>query len=259
MMQRDETVMLHAWVRYHAHLVGFEGLVLYDNGSTDPQTAAILERAERAGADVRRQHDQASDFEHRHIHFRRLADIWDAAGEAYGVTIPLECDEFLAVYTEDGVSCRRERILAALEAREGDRRAAVCAAGLTFDGDAFAVGSRRVTVFPERAETELDVQGTKLTVLGFGGTSEGGEARVVFQGLAKLLEAFGVREARLGSPAATKRAGAEDAVWVRARAGAPARRFRGSAYLKRHQDVAEAGWPALLHYAAMGVREGREV
>ena len=262
MMQRDETLMLRAWLRYHAHLFGFENLVVYDNGSINKDTIELLARAERAGADVRRQHDQASDFEHRHIHFRRLAEMWDQDGDGYDLSIPLECDEFLAVYTEDGVSCARGSILEALEQLEGDRRASVCASGLvaTATPNEFAVGSRRLVLYPAHALTGPDTRDTRLTCIGFGTEADAApEARVVYQGLGKLFDALGLHDERLGAPAATARGGAGDALWVRARAGERAVRFKGSAYLKRNPDVREAGWPALLHFVLAGLGEGREL
>lgn len=41
---RDETDMLSSWIEHHAKIVGYENLLVADNGSTDPRTLELYER-----------------------------------------------------------------------------------------------------------------------------------------------------------------------------------------------------------------------
>ncbi len=256
-VQCDETVLLDAWLRHHAHLFGFENLAVHDEGSTEPATLALLTRAERAGVEVHRQPGAAVDL----------------APSGCDFMLPLACDEFLAVFTDDGVSCRRDPIHAELDAFRGKREALAYGPGLldvAGDGCEFAIGSVQTCIVPAAALGSMEVsramrakpaersRGTALTCLRFGGeTRESDVPRIIFQGFGALLEAFGVHSARLGSPVATPRGAVDDAVWVKPAPTARAVRFKADAYRRAHADVAATDWKPFLHYVAMGLREGR--
>lgn len=122
MMQRDETLLLDAWFRHYGYLFGFENLVVLDNGSVEPSVLATLDTYEKAGVRVFRGLGKAKDFEAKGEYARRITQFWDAT-EEYDFAIPVDCDEFLSVYTEDGFSCSREAVHAYLDALVGEKRA----------------------------------------------------------------------------------------------------------------------------------------
>ena len=51
-MQKDEGLLLDAWLRYYGYLFGFENIEVLDNGSRDRLTTGILEQFEAAGVVV---------------------------------------------------------------------------------------------------------------------------------------------------------------------------------------------------------------
>ncbi|MFT8896244.1 MAG: glycosyltransferase family 2 protein [Acetobacter sp.] len=122
MMQRDETLLLEAWFRYYGYLFGFENLCVFDNNSTDPAVIETLKTYERAGADIHWGHNRPEDFLGRNEHFKNIIRHWDSGGN-YDFVLPVDCDEFLSVFTEDGLSCSRKSIHSAFDALIGDKRA----------------------------------------------------------------------------------------------------------------------------------------
>ena len=122
-MQRDETQLLGAWLRYHGTLFGFENLVVFDNGSSERSVVQALAQAERVGVDVRWTHRSRRDFEQRGSHLFNLMRGWEEAEAAYDFAVPLDCDEFLVTWTRTGLDCRTAAIEAELERRRGEARA----------------------------------------------------------------------------------------------------------------------------------------
>ena len=45
MMQKNEDDLLEPWIKYHSNMFGAENLFIYDNGSTSPLVAEVLEKA----------------------------------------------------------------------------------------------------------------------------------------------------------------------------------------------------------------------
>ena len=252
-VQRDQPLLLDAWLRFHAYLVGFRNLVVHDEGSTDPDVAALLRRAELAGAEIRR-HGVGTTLQ------TRARSAAGASPDGATIVMPLAVDEFLAVYTQDGVSCRREHVHGAFEAVGGERRSLTMAAALAaIVGRAceFSLAASSGPALPSGTREEGECA-TPLTCLRF--TDHPvclSEPRIVFQGLGHLMEALGVRYDRFGAPVPDSRAAASDAVWVRTGPDENAVRFVGRTYLQAHDDLAASGWPPLLHYALAGVAERR--
>ncbi|NHN87305.1 hypothetical protein GOB81_01455 [Acetobacter sp. LMG 1627] len=129
MMQRDETLLLEPWLRHYGYLFGFENLVVLDNGSIEPSVLATLEQYEQAGVRIFRglgrptdlEQRRASDFEAKGEYARQIITFWDATSD-YDFAIPVDCDEFLAVYTDNGFSCSRADIHAALNELRDEQR-----------------------------------------------------------------------------------------------------------------------------------------
>ncbi|MFT8806727.1 MAG: glycosyltransferase family 2 protein [Acetobacter aceti] len=122
MMQRDETLLLEAWFRYYGYLFGFENLCVFDNNSTDPSVIETLKTYERAGVDIHWGHNRPEDFLGRNEHFKNIIRHWDSGGH-YDFALPVDCDEFLAVFTENGLSCSRKSIHAQFDALLADKQA----------------------------------------------------------------------------------------------------------------------------------------
>ena len=130
MMQRDETQVLEPWLRHHGALFGFENLTVLDHGSRDADVLATLVRYERAGVRVERVAAGPQDFLDKGRHVARVIAGLDAAcgpgggpADGYDFVLPIDCDEFLAVFDEAGLSCSRSAIDRAFEALLGERRA----------------------------------------------------------------------------------------------------------------------------------------
>ena len=103
MMQRDEGEMLSRWLVHYSGLFGIKNLTVLDNGSVDPYTIALLREAEAAGADVMWQFNTPHDFHNKGGHFGNIIRHWDSSFR-YDYALPVDCDEILAVFAEDGLS-----------------------------------------------------------------------------------------------------------------------------------------------------------
>jgi hypothetical protein len=123
MMQRDEARLLGPWITWHAALFGAPNLLVLDNGSTDPEVAATLERAEASGVMVLRGFTDKAHFEHKGSVFAGLARRLEAL-LPHDFFMPLDCDEFIAMQEDDGrVRCEPEAVLGCLvPAFRGDPR-----------------------------------------------------------------------------------------------------------------------------------------
>ncbi len=122
MMQRDEETLLDSWFRYYGHLFGFDRLSVFDNRSVNPDVIATLRRYESLGSRIYWGFDRVEDFEGKGFHFTNVIRSWDEEHE-YDFAIPLDCDEFLTVFTQSGLSCDRETIHAYLDGLIGTHQA----------------------------------------------------------------------------------------------------------------------------------------
>ena len=108
-MQRDETLLLEPWLRYHGYLFGFENLHVHDNGSENPAVLATLARYERLGVAVVYGPRDSRDFDAKGTLMAELIRQWDA-GPRYDFAFPVDCDEFIALRERGTVTCRRNAI-----------------------------------------------------------------------------------------------------------------------------------------------------
>jgi hypothetical protein len=101
MMARDEDTRLEAWILYHARLVGFDNLYIFDNGSVSARVKDLLWKYERKGANVDYHHTGRSDFERKG---EVLASLFQRLEKTRpgSLFIPLDCDEFLVLGTANG-------------------------------------------------------------------------------------------------------------------------------------------------------------
>lgn len=111
MMQKNEGPRLARWLTYYAALFGMENLLIFDNGSEDPYSLALLDEAERCGAHVRRDLVTAFDFQNKGGHFTNVIRSLNHDMN-YDFALPVDCDELLCVFTEEGLSSKKEDIFA---------------------------------------------------------------------------------------------------------------------------------------------------
>jgi len=112
MMQKDEFMLFDAWITYYSHLFSPPNLYVFDNGSTHHLMADKLLAAEQKGVHVYRDYNTKADFMAKGKIFADLIRQLDATtSDPYDFYFPLDCDEFIAVETNDTRSCERKPIL----------------------------------------------------------------------------------------------------------------------------------------------------
>lgn len=117
-MQKDEGDTLARWILHYSGLFGFENITILDNGSTDKLTISLLNAAEKMGAVVRRDLTRSQDFHRKGGHLTNIIRGWDGMYD-YDFALPVDCDERLAVFTENGISYSKEAIHSAFDALKG--------------------------------------------------------------------------------------------------------------------------------------------
>lgn len=110
MMQKNEGPRLARWLTHYAALFGMSNLLIFDNGSDDPYTHALLDEAERCGAHVRRDLNTPFDFQNKGGHFTNIIRSLNHDAE-YDFALPVDCDELLCAFTEDGLSMSKEDVM----------------------------------------------------------------------------------------------------------------------------------------------------
>jgi len=104
MMQKNESLLLDPWINYHRALVDPDSIFIFDNGSTDPQTLAILKAAEESGLSVNRSFDQQQDFFKTGTILAEAIKQLDQS-DPHDFYFPMDCDEFLACDLDGRISC----------------------------------------------------------------------------------------------------------------------------------------------------------
>ena len=255
MMQRNQTALLEAWFRYHGHLFGLESLTVLDNGSTDPDTVDILRRHGRAGATIAWHCKTDADFARRHAVFEEIVVGWQP--ENFDLALALECDEYVTVFTERGLSCRRDDIETHLAGLRGSGRRydVVWAMRAVPDRPGYyRPMSTARTLIGSGPTTGAAHGSSELNLVVLADRRSGPDIGQVLVGLPELASVAGA----LGLPDGFGPGGEGDGtvpIIQRARA----RRFDGGAYLALHPDVAAADWPALKHYLLHGASEKRAI
>ena len=113
MMQKNEISLLQLFLRYHEFLFGGASLFIFDNGSTDPDVISELKAAEERGIRIDWDHTGPKSFEEKGNIFASLIQHLDQT-DPHDFYFPLDCDEFIACLTPEGVSMNRGEIDRAL-------------------------------------------------------------------------------------------------------------------------------------------------
>lgn len=121
MMARDEETRLEAWILYHANIVGFENLYIFDNDSTSTLVHRILRMYEKRGVNVDRNSTGHSSFTGKGIILSDLFRSLEISSD-YSLFIPMDCDEFVSIQRPDGlVIFERSEILSYLSSLQEER------------------------------------------------------------------------------------------------------------------------------------------
>lgn len=110
MMQKNEDLVLGPWITFYGYQFGIENLTVFDNGSTSPEVIETLRRLEHAGGRVIWHHDTVGDWLNKGKLVEYVVRSWDKKAAEYDFVLPLDCDEFLALFRHDGLTCRRKDI-----------------------------------------------------------------------------------------------------------------------------------------------------
>ena len=109
MMQKNEVSLLPLFLKYHEALFGAPSLFIFDNGSTEPEVIAELKAAEGRGMRIDWSHSGPKNFEEKGNIFATFIQHLDET-DPHDFYFPLDCDEFIACLTPDGVSMKQEDI-----------------------------------------------------------------------------------------------------------------------------------------------------
>ena len=109
MMQKDEISLLPLFLRYHESLFGASSLFIFDNGSTNPEVISELKAAEKRGVRIDWGHRGPKNFDNKGNLIAELIKNLDQT-DPHDFYFPLDCDEFIACLTPEGVSTNRREI-----------------------------------------------------------------------------------------------------------------------------------------------------
>jgi hypothetical protein len=107
MMQKNETLFLDPWLKYHEAMIPANSIFVFDNGSSDRETLQILKEAESRGIFVNRAHNKLQDYFARGTIFSEFINHLDR-DDPHDFYFPIDCDEFLACKVNGRLSCARD-------------------------------------------------------------------------------------------------------------------------------------------------------
>lgn len=128
-MLKNEDDLLLPWIKYHGWLVGFDNLIVFDNGSTSERTLAALRWAESMGVMVDRTWSTQQDFADRGEKYSTFIQEKDRKNDA-DFWLPLDCDEFLAVVEGGILKIDRDAIRSEIASYANSTRPLAIFAGL---------------------------------------------------------------------------------------------------------------------------------
>lgn len=108
LMQKDEGALLQAWIDHHLAITSPEFIHIFDNGSTCPKTCKILKEANQRGIYVSLEFNRRSDFVRKGEIVCKAIQSIQASSERTFV-IPLDCDEFLGLQSEDDTNVKFDK------------------------------------------------------------------------------------------------------------------------------------------------------
>lgn len=149
-MLKDEVTLTAPFLDYHAALFGAANVYVVDNGTTEPEVLAVLERFERAGGHVDRSFPMKEDYLRKGEIVSDLVKRLDAKAD-YDLYLLLDCDEFVVVRDGSGFSCDPADIHRILDSMVGGSRifrVGVNLSNIPGRQGAFQVAEYAKTIFP---------------------------------------------------------------------------------------------------------------
>ncbi|GEC62086.1 hypothetical protein GOX01_24170 [Gluconobacter oxydans] len=108
-MQKNESKLLEAWIKYYGYLFGFDNLYILDNGSNESDIFEILNKYQKIGVNVDFSFNEKKDFDRKGEIISEIVHKWDDKNEDYDFVIPIDCDEFI-ILCDNGASISRSKI-----------------------------------------------------------------------------------------------------------------------------------------------------
>lgn len=122
-MQKNESRLLEAWIKYYGYMFGFENLYILDNGSEHTDVRDCLNKYQKSGVNVIFDYDKKDDFENKGEIIKNIATEWDLNGEQYDFLLPIDCDEFVFFCDGEYFSVVRNKIHNYLDSLKGSKDA----------------------------------------------------------------------------------------------------------------------------------------
>lgn len=157
-MLKNERTMTPRFIGYHAALFGAENIYIFDNGSTDPEVLAELERFEALGAQVERRYSTIEQFHHKGTVLGDLIKRLDRERD-YDFYIPLDCDEFVVLRTRDRYTADPAAIQSYLDGLRGESsilKVTLNISNLLGEPDMFRPAEYSKTVWPRGMFLHMD-------------------------------------------------------------------------------------------------------
>lgn len=115
MMQKDEGSLLQTWLAFHEHVFGSDAIYVLDNLSSDLQTLFYLSEAQKRGVHVRY---GVENFEQKGVLVSQMIGELTAS---YSYVVPLDCDEFVGVLSDNKFMSTYQNIFNELERASGGK------------------------------------------------------------------------------------------------------------------------------------------
>lgn len=159
MMQKNEIELLKPWFYYHSSIFEASNIYILDNGSTDKAVLSTLKSIESLGAKVIYKYNTNQDFERKGDIIGGL--ITELDNGSYDFFMPLDCDEFVAVYDQNGnVSCNKLDIQSELNNNINSKDTLVISGQLfncPLNNKLFHYQETRKTFFTKKSFRSLDL------------------------------------------------------------------------------------------------------
>lgn len=107
-MQKNEILLLEAWIKYYSYLTTYDNILILDNGSTDDNVLNILKEYEQKGIKVLYQYNKSEDFENK---ANILKDLANTLYKDSDFVFFFDIDEFLFLGNDQYKSFNKNDIL----------------------------------------------------------------------------------------------------------------------------------------------------
>ena len=108
LMQKDEQDLFPTFIKYYGEAFGYSNIHVFDNGSSESMQD-MLNDAGALGVRINQDFNTAEDYENKGA---VLGQAINENRKKYDISLPLDCDEFIALKSVDGsYSCNAEDLI----------------------------------------------------------------------------------------------------------------------------------------------------